>query len=108
MEDLERFGASPQNDRVVIDGNRVTGAGVTAGLDFALTVVAALGGNQQAKTIQLLLEYDPQPPFDAGCPRRAGMELTNEILARNPQHKRKRSEAIERAARRVARSNRDP
>lgn len=73
---LERFGATPVAERVVQDGNRLTGAGVTAGLDFGLTLVAALAGAEHARKVQLLAEYDPAPPFDAGSPPRAGAALT--------------------------------
>lgn len=72
---LPLFGAIPVADRVVIDRNRVTGGGVTAGIDFALTLTALLRGEAHAKAVQLSLEYDPQPPFDAGSPERAGDEL---------------------------------
>lgn len=65
---LEKFGAKPVSKRVVHDRNRITGAGVTAGIDFALTLAAQLKGDDYAKTIQLMMEYDPQPPFQAGNP----------------------------------------
>ena len=68
---LPLFGADVVYQRVVIDRNRVTGAGVTAGLDFGLVLVAALRGRERAETLQLLVEYDPQPPFDAGAPETA-------------------------------------
>lgn len=69
---LEKFGAVPVAERVVRDGNRLTGAGVTAGMDFGLTLVAALSDEDHARKVQLLAEYDPAPPFDAGSPQRAG------------------------------------
>jgi len=69
---LPLFGATPTNDRVVLDGNVITGGGVTAGIDFGLALVARLRGEDTAKFIQLLLEYDPQPPFKAGSPEEAG------------------------------------
>lgn len=75
-EYLPAFGAIPVNARVVKDRNRISGGGVTAGIDFALTVVAEIWGEEEAKLIQLYLEYDPQPPFDCGSPERAGPELT--------------------------------
>jgi cyclohexyl-isocyanide hydratase len=74
-EYLPAFGAIPVNARVVKDRNRISGGGVTAGIDFALTVVAEIWGEETAKTIQLFLEYNPQPPFDCGSPERAGPEL---------------------------------
>lgn len=72
---LAAFGAIPTKGRVVIDGNVVTGGGVTAGIDFALAVAAEIAGAEVAKAIQLGLEYDPHPPFDAGHPDRAGAAL---------------------------------
>jgi cyclohexyl-isocyanide hydratase len=68
---LPLFGATAVHERVVIDRNRITGGGVTAGLDFGLTLAALLRGEEHARTLQLLVEYDPQPPFDAGAPERA-------------------------------------
>ena len=73
-EFLSKFGALPDPARVVQDRNRITGGGVTAGIDFALQVVAAIHGEQEAKDIQLMLEYAPQPPFSSGCPEEAGPE----------------------------------
>ena len=63
-------------ERVVTDRNRMTGGGVTAGIDFGLTLLAELRGVQVAKMTQLLMEYDPKPPFDAGTPTNAGPEMT--------------------------------
>jgi cyclohexyl-isocyanide hydratase len=75
---LPMFGAEPVNERVVTDRNRITGGGVTAGIDFALTIVARLRGEDEAKSLQLLCEYAPEPPFDTGTPERT----TPEIAAR--------------------------
>lgn len=72
---LAMFGAEMVPDRVVVDRNRVTGGGVTAGIDFALTLMAEVRGDQFAKAVQLSLEYDPAPPFDAGSPEKAGPDL---------------------------------
>jgi cyclohexyl-isocyanide hydratase len=72
---LPLAGAEPVAERVVIDRNRVTGGGVTAGIDFALTLTAAVRGEAHARTVQLALEYDPHPPFAAGSPEGAGPEL---------------------------------
>ena len=69
---LAAFGAIPVAERVVFDRNRVTGGGVTAGIDFALALTAAIRGEEHARLVQLGLEYDPAPPFDAGSPERAG------------------------------------
>jgi cyclohexyl-isocyanide hydratase len=68
---LTPFGAEPVRARVVRDGALMTGGGVTAGIDFALTLVGELAGRQTAEAIQLNLEYAPAPPFDAGTPERA-------------------------------------
>jgi putative intracellular protease/amidase len=68
---LNNFGAMPLNERVVWDGNLVTGAGVTAGIDLGLQIVAALRGKTYAQTIQLEAEYDPAPPYDSGSPEKA-------------------------------------
>lgn len=73
---LAAFGAIPEDARVVVDGNRVTGGGVTAGLDFGLSMVAALRDDDYARAVQLVAEYDPAPPFDAGSPARAPAETT--------------------------------
>lgn len=75
---LAAFGAEPVKARIVFDRNRVTGAGVTAGIDFALALTAAIRGEDHARLVQLSLEYDPAPPFDSGSPDRA----TPETLAR--------------------------
>ena len=72
---LERYGATPVKKRVVIDGNRVTGGGVTAGLDFGLTLLARLKGEKVAKFAQLLAEYTPDPPFDCGSPETADRDV---------------------------------
>ncbi|PHR21645.1 MAG: thiamine biosynthesis protein ThiJ [Sphingopyxis sp.] len=72
---LETFGATPEKARVVKDGNLVTAGGVTSGIDFALTVVAEIAGQQIAESIQLGLEYDPHPPFNSGHPDVADPEV---------------------------------
>jgi len=71
IDHLRLLGAVPVRERVVVDGNIVTGAGVAAGIDFALQLAAILDGEQVAREIQLQIEYDPAPPFDAGSPRTA-------------------------------------
>lgn len=68
---LAWFGAEPVVERIVFDRNRVTGGGVTAGIDFALALTAAIRGEDHAKFVQLSIEYDPQPPFDSGTPDKA-------------------------------------
>jgi cyclohexyl-isocyanide hydratase len=78
---LEQFGAEPVKARTVTDRNRVTGGGVTAGIDFALTLIALVSGEGVAKTLQLGLEYDPSPPFDTGTPDKAGPEIVGSYQA---------------------------
>ncbi|MBZ9772254.1 DJ-1/PfpI family protein [Mesorhizobium sp. CO1-1-8] len=68
---LEMFGAIPSKERVCVDRNRVTGGGVTAGIDFGLTLASMLFDRATAEGIQLRMEYDPAPPFDAGSPEKA-------------------------------------
>lgn len=72
---LAAFGATPVAERVVRDGNLLTGGGVTAGIDFALALAAELVGRAEAEAIQLGLEYAPAPPFDAGTPGSAAPEV---------------------------------
>lgn len=79
---LTLFGATPVAERVVIDRNRVTGGGVTAGIDFGLTLTALLRGEDHARGVQLGLEYNPAPPFDAGSPAGAGETLVAAFEAR--------------------------
>lgn len=74
IETLKLLGAIPVSEKVVIDGNIVTGAGVTSGIDFALSLAAILEGEAVAREIQLQIEYDPEPPFDGGSPRNARPE----------------------------------
>lgn len=81
---LPLFGAEPIAERVVIDRNRITGGGVTAGIDFGLVLLNTIFGDHVAKTTQLLMEYDPAPPFNVGDPDRAGekaVEAAFEVLA---------------------------
>ena len=81
---VERFGAIPTRGRVVVDRNRATGGGVTAGIDFGLRIASILDGEHMAQTIQLVAEYDPEPPFDAGSPDRAPKdvkEMVDEMYA---------------------------
>ncbi|MGD9799029.1 MAG: DJ-1/PfpI family protein [Parvularculaceae bacterium] len=80
--ELERVGAVPVKARVVRDGNVFTGGGVTAGIDFAFTLAAELAGGDVAQAIQLGLEYDPAPPFDAGSPQKASDETLAAMQAR--------------------------
>ena len=79
---LPLLGATPVDQRVVEDRNRITAGGVTAGIDFGLQVAARLRDEQYAKMLQLMLEYNPQPPFPAGSPAGAGPELTSHVRER--------------------------
>lgn len=79
---LEKFGATHEKARVVKDGNVITAGGVTSGIDFALTVVAEIAGQQVAESIQLSLEYDPHPPFNSGHPDVANPETLTLIRER--------------------------
>ena len=72
---LKDYGATPVNKRVVRDRNRLTGGGVTAGIDFGLTLAAELAGESFARAMELGFEYDPEPPFKCGTPELAGPEL---------------------------------
>ena len=101
-DELAAFGAVPVADRVVRDRNRLSGGGVTAGIDFGLTLAAELAGDQTAKAIQLMMEYDPKPPFDSGSPEIAGPELVALYKQRTAGMLEQRREANRTAAARVA------
>ena len=79
QEHLAALGVEVIPKRIVIDRNRVTGAGVTSGIDFGLTLVSLIWGEQMAKMTQLMLEYDPQPPFNAGTPKTAEAKLVKSM-----------------------------
>jgi cyclohexyl-isocyanide hydratase len=98
---LTAFGAMPAEGRVVRDGNLFTGGGVTAGIDFALTMVAEVAGSDVAKGIQLQIEYAPAPPFDAGTPETAPAEVVMAALARAAQMRAVREAVVGRAAARL-------
>ncbi len=66
--------------RIIVDRNRLTGAGVTSGIDFGLTLLALLHGEDMAKMAQLMMEYSPQPPFNAGNPKVAGKKIVQSLL----------------------------
>ncbi|MFG2115390.1 DJ-1/PfpI family protein [Streptomyces sp. NPDC048718] len=70
-DELRAYGAEPTGERVVFDGKYVTAAGVSSGIDMALHLIGRIAGDTTAQTIQLLTEYDPQPPYDAGSPEKA-------------------------------------
>lgn len=95
---LAMFGAEPVRARTVIDRNRATGGGVTAGVDFAFALTAAVRGEAHARLVQLALEYDPQPPFDSGSPEAAGERLVAAYRKRVEQIAPGREEALIAAA----------
>ncbi len=101
-EYLPAFGAIPVAERVVRDRNRLSGGGVTAGIDFGLTLAAELAGEEIAKSIQLTLEYDPQPPFDSGSPEKAGPERVARLKERIQAMLEKRAAANQTAATKLA------
>ena len=100
-EHLPLFGAEPVAERVVFDRNRVTGGGVTAGIDFALALIAAIRGEAHARVIQLALEYDPAPPFDSGSPGSAAQETVAIYRKRMDMLAPGRDERIRAAAERL-------
>ncbi|MER7048663.1 DJ-1/PfpI family protein [Streptomyces jumonjinensis] len=75
LGELAEFGAEPTGERVVFDGKYVTAAGVSSGIDMALHLLGRIGGDALAQSVQLLTEYDPQPPYDAGSPEKAPAEI---------------------------------
>jgi cyclohexyl-isocyanide hydratase len=102
-EMLAAFGATPVSERVVIDGNVITGGGVTAGIDFALVVAAQAFGEETAKSIQLYIEYAPHPPFDAGTPERAGEVLAAKVRTASAKRQAERQAAVDKAAAKLQR-----
>jgi transcriptional regulator GlxA family with amidase domain len=83
LDALRSLGAHAVSERVVFDGKIATAAGVSAGIDMALALVAKIAGAQVAQAIQLGIEYDPQPPFDAGSPQKAPAEIVEMLRARS-------------------------
>jgi putative intracellular protease/amidase len=81
LDELGSLGATPVRERVVFDGKYVTAAGVSAGIDMGLTLAGRVAGDETAQAIQLMIEYDPQPPYDAGSPDRAPAEVLRRLRA---------------------------
>jgi cyclohexyl-isocyanide hydratase len=102
MEFLAAFGAVPTHTRVCVDRNRVTGGGVTAGIDFALTLVSIMADRQTAEAIQLGIEYNPAPPFNSGSPDTAPPEILKLIKEKIAPNQLRRGDAVKRAAARLA------
>src|ERR1700737_5524070 len=101
MDFLARFGATPAKTRVCVDGNRVTGGGVTAGIDFALTLVSIMLDKPTAEAIQLRLEYNPAPPFNSGSPDTAPPEILAAMKNKIAASQQRRGDLIARAAARL-------
>jgi cyclohexyl-isocyanide hydratase len=101
LEYLALMGALPVDEKVVVDGNIVTGAGVTSGIDFALSLAAILADEKTAREIQLQIEYDPQPPFQSGSPKTALPETVAALMARMAPLREARRAAAERAGRKL-------
>jgi cyclohexyl-isocyanide hydratase len=102
MDHLAPFGAIPTKTRVCVDRNRITGGGVTAGIDFALTLVSIMVERESAEAIQLRLEYNPAPPFNAGSPDTAPPEILALMRERIAPAQIRRGEAVQRAAARLS------
>jgi cyclohexyl-isocyanide hydratase len=99
---LRLLGAIPVDERVVIDRNRITGGGVTAGIDFGLTIAAALHGEDLARQIQLQIEYDPAPPYRSGSPRTAPPEIVAAATAAAEAFQARRLSVCRAVAERIA------
>jgi cyclohexyl-isocyanide hydratase len=95
---LTEFAVTPMPDRIVRDGNVVTGGGVTAGIDMALAVTAQIAGVDFAQTVQLAIEYSPEPPFDCGRPERARPEIVAAVQKRLDGIRSERDAAVKHAA----------
>lgn len=100
---LAALGATAVKARVVRDGNLLTGGGITAGIDFALSLVAELYGEAAAQLVQLQIEYAPAPPFDSGSPQTAPAHVLAQALKRTAQSRKDRAEVVARAAARLDR-----
>lgn len=95
---LSEFGAIPDPGRFVRDGNVLSGGGVTAGIDFGLSLLAELAGEETAKAIQLYIEYDPSPPFHSGRPETAEPEILKKVQADNENFIPARKELLKKLA----------
>lgn len=98
LEQLAFFGAEPVAERVVIDRNRVTGAGVTSGIDFALSLVARLFGEERTKAAALSMEYDPHPPFPGGSAKTTDPAIVAGVRAERADLQNERERIARRAA----------
>lgn len=105
---LQGLGAIPSHARVVRDGNIFTGGGVTAGIDFALTVAEEIIGRSAAEGVALQIEYAPAPPFDSGTPETARPEVLASVRARGASTRKLREDLVARASGRLAAAIRPP
>jgi cyclohexyl-isocyanide hydratase len=105
IEHLADFGATAVETRVCVDRNRITGGGVTAGIDFGLTIASMLADRRVAEMIQLTLEYNPAPPFNAGSPKTASAEVLAGVKTLMAPWAERRHKAIAEAAARLAKEN---
>jgi cyclohexyl-isocyanide hydratase len=101
MEFLESFGATRVDTRVCVDRNRITGGGVTAGIDFGLHLASVLAGDEVAQRIQLSLEYAPEPPFQAGSPASAPAAVLEQYRTSSAERMDRRRKAVADAAARL-------
>jgi cyclohexyl-isocyanide hydratase len=101
LSHLAAFGAVPTESRVVVDRNRITGGGVSAGIDFALQVIRDLWGERTAQRVQLSIEYDPQPPVQAGTPRTAPSDIVDELRAMMQGYADRQRAAVDAARQRL-------
>jgi len=101
IDNLEHFGATPVNTRVCVDRNRITGGGITAGLDFGLYLASVLADRETAERIQLFLEYTPEPPFTSGSPATASKAVVEKLSAAIAPMLSRRKETTLRAAQRL-------
>nr|WP_244627092.1 DJ-1/PfpI family protein [Microvirga tunisiensis] len=98
LNQLAYFGAEPVAERVVVDRNRVTGVGVTFGIDFALALAASLFGDDRARRAQLSMEYDPEPPFPGGSPSSSDPAIIAAVRDGSAAFQRHREEIAREAA----------
>ncbi|WP_328301827.1 DJ-1/PfpI family protein [Streptomyces sp. NBC_00435] len=84
LDRLPPYGAEPTGERVVFDGKYVTAAGVSSGIDMGLALLGRIAGDEFAQTVQLMTEYDPQPPYDAGSPQKAPAEIVARLREFTP------------------------
>jgi cyclohexyl-isocyanide hydratase len=99
---LRGFGAIPDDSRIVVDGNLITSGGITSGIDFGLHIAAQLVGVEQAKQIQLAMEYDPAPPFASGSPRVAEPKIVARFREVITERQERRAALVREASRRLA------